>query len=141
MRDIRSDLQERLSAIAKDRADLEGKLAELDHIEVGIKALLEREGFLFMAPASNGNGKGSHVEADTGTSLSQFLLQMLREAGKPVPLESIRDEAIKAGLEFGDKKPGRVIHWALVGMGQHGSVEKLEDGWKIKGDLENQTAP
>jgi hypothetical protein len=131
MRDIRSDLQERLDAVAKDRFALQAQLTELDHIETGIKALMQREGMLFVA-ASNGNG--SHSEAEIRTPLSQFVLQTLREAQQPMPLDKVRDEAIKAGLDFGDKSPGRVVHWALVGMAQHGSVEKLKSGWRIKED-------
>ena len=136
MRDIRPDLQERLDAIAQDRAALQTKLADLDHMEVGIKALMQREGSLFVvAAAAASNGNGSHSEADAGTGLSQFLLQYLRQARQPTPPGDIRDKAIEAGLKFGDKKPGRVIHWALVGMAQHGSVEKIGENWKIKEDL------
>ena len=134
MRDIRPDLQERLVAIDKDRAALQAKLTELDHMETGIKALMRREGSLFVAAATAAtpNGIGSHSEADAGTGLAPFLLQYLRQARKPTPLGDIRDKAIEAGLEFGDKKPGRVIHWALVGMAQHGSVEKIGENWQIK---------
>ena len=132
MRDIRADLRERLDAVAKDRATLQSQLAELNGIETGIRALLQREGTNFTATSTNGNGSSGKRSAATGTELSQFLSQTMSETGKPLPLAALRDRAVQAGIDFGAKKPGRVVHWALVGMQQHGSVEKQEDKWIIK---------
>jgi hypothetical protein len=43
VRDISSDLQERLDAVGRDREELQRRISEIDHIETAIKALLKRE--------------------------------------------------------------------------------------------------
>src|ERR1035441_9684395 len=111
MRDIRSALQERLDAVAKNRSTLQAQLAELDHIETGIKALMQREAVLFIT-TSNGNGNQS--DPDVGTPMAQFVLQALRRAQQPVSLEDLKKMAVEAGVDFGEKSPGRVLHYALV---------------------------
>lgn len=128
MRDIRADLQERLNAIAEERGDLEKRLQELAGIESGITALLQRESRNFAAQ-SNGDG-GPYIDAGS-TELARLILQTLRKHNAPLSLEGLKEAADAAGFDFGEKSPGRVLHWALVGMAQGGSVEKVSDKWRI----------
>jgi hypothetical protein len=130
MRDIRSDLQERLNVIAADREELQRRMTELAHIEDGIKALLQRESVQFVASV-NDSGNGIHA-ATGGTELARLVLQTLRQANKPLHLDEIKDAAEAAEFDFGEKSPGRVLHWAMVGMAQGGSVEKVNGKWQIK---------
>ena len=61
-----------------------------------------------------------------------MVLQTLRQANKPLHLDEIKDAAEAAEFDFGEKSPGRVLHWAMVGMAQGGSVEKVNGKWQIK---------
>jgi hypothetical protein len=139
MRDIRVDLQERLNTVAQKRAALHVILKELDTIESGINALLQLEGGYF-AVSQNGNVNHVTVE-DTGTELAQFILRTLRQAQQAVSLDDLKEAAISTNINFGDKKPGRVIHWALVGMARHGLVDKRDEKWMImEGDKSQEPA-
>jgi hypothetical protein len=52
---------------------------------------------------------------------------------RPKSLGDLKRIAVAHGLDFNGKKPGRVIHFALLGMAQNGDVEMVEKGvWKIK---------
>jgi len=125
MRDIRADLRERLQAIARDRAGL-------DQMEAGIKELLrieDRREFI-----ASGNGNGTHVD-EGGTPLKRFILTVLRHSKQPLTVGDLKVAAAQGGYDFGEKSPGRVLHWALVGMAQGGIVEKKEDNkWHLKED-------
>jgi hypothetical protein len=49
MRDIRSDLQERLEAVGRDKEEFKRRITELDSIEIAVKAVLKRENENFTA--------------------------------------------------------------------------------------------
>lgn len=66
----------------------------------------------------------------SGKSLGKFLLATLRE--RPKNLDTLKREAQIAGLQFGSKHPGRVIHYALVGMAQNRLVERINGLWMLK---------
>jgi hypothetical protein len=141
MRDIRDDLRERLSEISKRRAELESQLAELDAAEVTTNSLLHREDerwavaernpsaaplFVSSVPLQyEGNGKYS-------SPVAKFVLRTLAEQG-PSDLPSLKRAARKAGIGFGEKSPGRSLHFLLTGMRQTGRVEKDGENWKLKG--------
>jgi hypothetical protein len=130
MRDIRADLKERLNTIAQKRTALQVSLKELETVESGIQYLLQLEDGLF-AVSQNGNGNHAIV-ADTGTELAQFILRTLRGSPQPLSLDDLKEAAVTTtNIDFGDKKPGRVIHWALVGMARHDIVEKRDEKWVI----------
>ena len=127
MRDIRSDLQERLDAVEKDRAAMQQRMTELEQAEAGLRVLLQRESQNTALYASDNGG------ADIGgTELARLILQTLHQAKKPLILEDFKKAAEAVGFDFGDKSPGRVLHWALVGMATGNSVEKVGDKWQIK---------
>jgi hypothetical protein len=118
-----------LNAIAREYEDLQRRLTELNNIEAGIKALIMRESQNY---AASSNGTGDDYTDSGGTELARFVLQTLRQANKPLTVEDFKEAADAAKIDFGEKSPGRVLHWALVGMAQGGSVEKVNDKWRIK---------
>jgi len=69
-------------------------------------------------------------EAIRHTALSSFILESLRDRGKTT--ETLKAETKKAGISFGQKKPGRVLHFALLGMAQHGVVERVNGTWRLR---------
>ncbi len=130
MRDIRSDLRERLAAIGVDRSDLRTKLAALDATENGLKILLreEEERFAKQSPTLF-----PEPEPTNGSGLRELVLKALQTKNRPVDLDEIKNEIARTAYDFGDKKPGRAIHFALIGLGQTGTVNRLTDGrWVIK---------
>jgi Tfp pilus assembly protein PilN len=130
MRDIRVDLQERLDGLGADRQELQRRLTEIDRIEEGIKALLQRETVQFAASVQiNDDGE---ISDGGSTELARLVLQTLRQHSQPLSLEAIKEAAEAANFDFGEKSPGRVLHWALVGMAQGGGVEKVNGKWQIK---------
>jgi hypothetical protein len=129
MRDIRSDLRERLTKLAAQMARLQEELDELSDVEDGIKMLLRQEEAQFanesapLFPESN----------DVGSGLAQLIIHTMREKNRPVDLDELKDVITKTQYDFGEKNPGRVIHFALVGMNHGGLVERLNDKrWMIK---------
>ncbi len=94
--------------------------------------LLQRETEQFSVP-TNGAGKSTTTDSSWGgsTALARLVLHTLHQAGKSLSLEEIKDAAEEAQFDFKEKSPGRVLHWALVGMAQGGSVEKVNDRWQI----------
>ena len=66
MRDIRTDLQERLDAVGRDREELQRRISEIDQIETAIKALLKRESenFAAISPALVENDLGNFGAKD-----------------------------------------------------------------------------
>ena len=135
MRDIRSDLKERLGSIAKEReaiqASVQGRLSELEKMEAGINALLRLEDRTFRS--TNGNGH-SHAADGGSTPLARLILTTLNAAKRPLTVDEFKEAAHAAKFDFGDKSPGRVIHWGLVGMAQGGTIEKDGGKWQfVKG--------
>jgi hypothetical protein len=132
MRDIRSDLKERLATLDAERTALKQQLVALDKSEFAINALLTSEDMRF-APTANMDLFSTPPEVDAGTTpLAKFLLLTLRSADRALSLDEIKVAAEAANFDFEDKSPGRVIHYALVGMTQNGSVVSIGDLWRIK---------
>jgi hypothetical protein len=132
MRDIRVDLQERLDGIAKDREGLQRSMTELDRIEAGILALLQREAEQFSMPTNGANETADAGSWGGSTGLARLVLSTLHKASRALSLDEIKEVAETAEFDFEGKSPGRVLHWALVGMAQGDSVEKVNGKWQIK---------
>jgi|SRR5471030_2712600 hypothetical protein len=133
MRDIREDLRQRLTMIAAQRGQLRAKLSWLDEAEAHIKGLLDYEHvqaemeqpFLFDA----------FSEETERSPVAQFLRDALADL-QPKTLDELKARALARGLDFKGKNPGRVLHFALVGMAQSGLAESLGSGsWRFN----NQT--
>lgn len=70
--------------------------------------------------------------ATGGTPLSSFLRNALAD-GKPHHLADLVSQVrTRDGLIKPEASPGRVIHYALIGMQQHGYVKRREDGMWVK---------
>ncbi len=67
-----------------------------------------------------------------GSVLSQVLLDTLKSKGGVAWLGELKESAVERGVPFGDKQPGRVIHFAMLGMAQHNLVARESDGrWRL----------
>ena len=127
-RDIRRDLQERRESIKKQREDYKLKLAELDKAEANVDALLEYEEQEWGAKpirtlvlTSHGE---DHAEANGfgRTPLSQLILETLKDSSRALGLDDFKKHAKSSGFDFGEKSPGRTLHWALVGLAENGHL-------------------
>ncbi|HWY20231.1 MAG TPA: hypothetical protein VNX26_03365 [Candidatus Acidoferrum sp.] len=121
MTDIGPVLRERLKTIASERA-------RLDQMEAGIKALLQLEN---QGIAASGNGGSNHSVGGGNTHLANFVLDTLKQK-RSVTVNDLKSAAEKAGIDFGEKSPGRVIHWTLVAKQRSGIVEKVNGKWRFK---------
>ena len=136
MRDIRVDLTERLNALGGEREKLKVRMAALDHKEALIRAILQQEEDRLRRaqagsepPSSNPGENGKYASPIARFVLSAFHRQ------NPVSLRQLRDAGVRERVPFGDKSPGRVIHFLLIGMEKNGLVERLGRGmWRYKGD-------
>jgi hypothetical protein len=130
VRDIRHDLRERLVAISAKRKDLHRALDMCEVQEDCIKRMLAEEELLWESVSPRLFDEPA--PAVGGTTLSQVLLDTLKAKGAPATLDELKDAAIKRGVPFGEKKPGRAIHFALIGMQQHALVKRAEGGrWTL----------
>ena len=127
MRDIRSDLKERLDQCVRERRTLEARLSGLQNTEAGIRALLKQEEERF-------SGMVAPLFPEGGDrSLSKLIVHVFKTQNRPLRLEEIKGEIAKTPYDFGDKKPGRAIHFALVGLDQSGLVQRVDGGcWAIR---------
>ncbi len=129
MRDIREDLRHRLTKIAVQRGELRSRLAWLDEVEAHIKALVEyeRAQVEFDQPALFTDDS---LEAEQ-SAIGKFVREALSDL-RPRTLDELKATAQERGMAFGDKNPGRVLHFALVGMKQNGIVDRDTEGrWRL----------
>lgn len=129
MRDIREDLRQRLTKIAAQRGELQSRLSWLNEMENHIKAALEYERFHSESDQTNlfveEPAEGEH------SVISQFIRETLSDLNGRT-LDELKLAAQQRGLEFGEKNPGRVLHFALVGMKQGGIVHRDPEGrWRL----------
>jgi hypothetical protein len=129
MRDIRSDLKERLEVIAKMREELEAKLDEVDEAESGVKALLQQEeqrfggskiSNLILTPPVHDRSESSGF---VRTPLSNLIFETLKNSNRALALDDFKKHAETSGFDFGAKSPGRTLHWALIGLTENGYLE------------------
>jgi hypothetical protein len=129
VKDIREDLRERLDSIVAERSALEAQLQSLQTLENVYKLALQREEETAIA-----RNEGSPIDLPSGdeTDLNGLLIQTMAKKNRPLALDEIKVEIAKLPYDFGDKKPGRAIHFRLIGLSQRGEVERLPDGrWRI----------
>ena len=128
MKNITTDLEERLEEVADERSRLQRQLDALADRETTLKSLLETEanrwGQQHRLPEEfQGNGHGSLY--------GNFVLQALKQGERD--LESLKRLALDMQLEFGNKSPGRAIHFALVGLQRRGLIDRTDDdNWILK---------
>jgi hypothetical protein len=135
MRDIRPDLQERLQSILNKRQSLQRRLDALAVEETLLTSLLRAEDAayppcsLFDALEEPELTQPGPIQPDA--PLSEVLLSTLKEKSGMASLDELKESASKRGFSFGAKQPGRVIHFALIGMSQHKLVEKKDGRWTL----------
>jgi hypothetical protein len=129
MRDIREDLRQRLMKISAQRAEIQARLEWLNEMEAHVKAALEYER---VQAESDQVGLFLEEPSDSERSVtSQFIHEVLSDL-KGRTLDELKAAALRKGLTFGEKNPGRVLHFALVGMKQGGIVDRDSDGrWRL----------
>jgi hypothetical protein len=121
MPDIGPVLREHLKTIARERA-------RLDKVEAGIKALLQLES---QEVGASKNGNGDHAAEAGNTPLGNFVLEALKQK-RSMTVNDLKTAASNAGIDFGEKSPGRVLHWTLVAKSRSGLVEKVGGKWRLK---------
>lgn len=137
MRDIREDLRQRLQAIALQRGELQARLGWLDKAEAHVLGLLEYEKYQAQRQQEPLFTDAELPAEEERTETAQFLREVLAD-GRPRTLEELKKAASDRGLNFEGKNPGRVLHFALLGMAQNGIVEMVSKGvWHLK--LEDST--
>ncbi len=131
MQDIRQELTERLRQLREQREGVQQQLDELESLEQGLLKVLNSENAiwdklappLFRDTSAPKNGSGN---------LGGAILELLRD-GQSRTMDQLKSELRERGYMFGDKAPGRVINFCLVGLQNRGAARKLEDGsWEIQ---------
>jgi hypothetical protein len=130
MRDIRQDLRERRDSVRAKKVTLLATVDRLTAQEQTLDKLIEEEDAMWERvnpPLFQGT-----EDKPQGTPLSQVLLDTLRAKGGVAWLGELKESAVERGVPFGEKHPGRVIHFAMLGMAQHNLVAREENGrWKL----------
>jgi hypothetical protein len=148
MRDIREDLRERIDALAREKQNKEIEIAAIDQKIAMLDGLLqqeeERQNPVMQVPltfATKYNIRS--MRADRYSSPLSLAVLHVFQTHNPAHLEQFKAQAIKDGVEFGGKHPGRMIHFLLIGMEQNGLVKRTDDGrWRLVRNIfgeENRT--
>ena len=129
MRNIKADLEERLREVVSERQHMQVRLALLDEREKSITDLIDAEEARWVDSAqfplfpSNGNGKHHKLTSP----VSRFVMAALGD-GSARSLHDLKGLAREKGVNFGNKAPGRVLHFALLGMEQNQMIVRIEGG-------------
>src|ERR1700683_152546 len=137
LRDLREDLRPRLRAIEIERAQLQERLTFLAESEKNIGSLLRYEHLRVRNDEQNLTlpllAVGDLEAESKSSKLTLFLRDKLAD-GRTWTLGDLKLAAHEAGLDFGGKQPGRVLHFALLGMSQNRFVEMVGKGvWRMVG--------
>ena len=138
MRDIRKDLEERLEEIAVERGQLQRRLVALDDKESTVKTMLATEEARWASQQPlPGMGDGIGPDHRPRSPVVEFALKALGD-GQERSLVQLKRLALEMGVDFGAKKPGRVLHFTLAALSRHGIVEKTANGgWKRSNNTED----
>ena len=141
MRDIRSDLQERLKSVSAERDHLKERLDALTSVESSLRGLLREESTRWesiqkpLFDSSNRRG-ASHANRNgrNPTPLSN-LLDKLLDDGKVHTTDELVEKVIESGLPVVENKsPKRVVRFGLLGKRKAGSVRMVAKGMWQKGE-------
>jgi hypothetical protein len=129
MRDIRSDLRERLEATVKQRSELNGRVRALEAREQRLRALLNDEEFSHvhqLPPASSPSS-----DATGGARLREFVLGSLQD-GHDWSLQNLKEHAYGMGLTTLGAS-GRSLNITLVNLLREGLVTRARNGrWRLR---------
>jgi hypothetical protein len=136
LRDLREELKKRLQLVVAERGQLEGRILFLRESEQQLKALLDYEEMRVRHEESNLTFPFLSADRSGETARSKFALfiQDALAGGQTRSLEDLKQAAVDARINFEGKRPGRVLHYALLGMSQNGLVERVATGvWRMRG--------
>jgi hypothetical protein len=128
MRDIRQDLRERRESVKAKKLAMMAGVERLAIQEQTLDKLIEEEDAMWekISPPLFERSEPQ------GSVLSKVLLETLKSKGGIAWLGELKESAVERGVPFGDKQPGRVIHFAMLGMAQHKLVAREGDGrWRL----------
>jgi hypothetical protein len=130
-------LRERLAEIAARKRSLTEKLEALTANEKAVQELLrsEEDRWATSQPSLFGNGgRPSRGRRREPTRLADFLRETMAD-GAVWKLEQIKEAAKSQHIDFGKKDPGRVLHFALVGLKNAKQAEMVGKGqWRLARD-------
>jgi hypothetical protein len=90
------------------------------------------EEYTFRAATGNGH---RHADDSNRTSLARLIVENLNSANRPLTAGELKEAGLAAKFDFGGNKPGRVIHWGLVGTARGGTIERNGGKWQfVKGE-------
>lgn len=132
LRNITADLRDRLAAVEAQRKRLDSEERALRELLAAEEARWRDRSqptlFTMHDPNKKTDVRRRHT---TEPSANTSFLNHLLADGEVWHIEDIAHRAVDAGLEFGSKSPGRVLHFVLVGMKQRGLVEQVGSGsWR-----------
>lgn len=140
MRDIRSDLMDRLEEITNRRKQLVEELQILDEREAINRTFLAEEERRWRASESGvlsqSKEKRPRVRLVGLTPVRTFVLEMLAD-GSPWTMKRLKAAAEGRALFKSGQKPGWVLQGALMGLKKDGAIEAEQGVWK----LVNKDAP
>ena len=129
MRDIRSDLKERLEAMVRERQELQRRVAAFENSEQSLRALLAQENARF--PETEPQDIAPPAEQPR-SDYERFILDALSDGEK---WTTLRLKLVAGEQQRFQDQPtlGRVFHAVLIGLRGRGLVELVEQGtWRRK---------
>lgn len=118
MRDIRSDITERLRAAEEERAQLTSRLREVDSYVSVLMKMLELEEA--RSPRQE-EGRDEQIPP-----LADFIIAQVNE--EPRTKEYLKEVADLFGYISRGESPGRVVHLTLVNLARSNRIKELPDG-------------
>ena len=125
MPEVSKQLLSMLDGLRVERAQLTERLKVLSEREKTIRVWLAEE------RVEQEKLERPHDSTAAGTPLSVALRAALAD-GKPRKLQELVEFAEARHLLPETGSPGRQVHFALVGMQKHGSVERQNGAWRIR---------
>jgi len=134
MRDIRTDLTDRLKAIKHERETIENRLKELDHLEKTVGQMLRLEEVAYAKGQTNlfrqaANGKNSDL-----TEFVRKTMKTLKKMGNTSTVLEISEIAITKKFPIPGARPGQRIQGTLLALKKKGEAKSIGDGqWEYCG--------
>ena len=130
MRDITKDIEERIAEVEAEQGRLQRRIDALAEKGDKLRGVLEYE-LMRSPPQTSIPGLEAQNGHRLSSPISRFVMKALRD-GTARSLNELKRRAKDDGIDFGGKNPGRVLHFALVGMRQTKMVRRLETGeWQL----------
>ncbi|HXZ41208.1 MAG TPA: hypothetical protein VEG68_10750 [Terriglobales bacterium] len=119
--DLEAQLEWVLAAKRTEQESHDKRMAAFEKIETGIRALMGRgEAGSTVTPTVVESGNGG----SGNTPLARLILKIAHDAGGHwLGLEDFKRAAEHAQFDFGEKSPGRTLHWGLIGLTTNGYLE------------------